>query len=304
MTDKLLSDGDEAIMKSSLTPILDDFLLPPSHDLYHYTSGDGFMKIVEDKRLLATHISCLNDTSEVLHAMEKFKLKLEAKLKETLPTSLRRLFARFKEAVDAERIENSPIYVACFSAAEDDLNQWRAYGGGEGGYCIQFDGTELRKKDGTDAILVKIWYGEAEQERILNQIIEVTERTFSAMSAYRQDLINEDLIDEFFENWLKTLYFLTPCFKNHKFSAEAEWRYVAYLGNRGKDARRFVQKSSMLVRQIYLNWSSQLPITGITVGPCRHLSQSMSAAAEYMEMHGYKINAGFIKQTAVPFRQL
>ena len=51
MTNKLLNDSDEAIMKTALEPILNDFLLPPSHDFYHYTSGDGFMKIVDDQRL-------------------------------------------------------------------------------------------------------------------------------------------------------------------------------------------------------------------------------------------------------------
>ena len=60
----------------------------------------------------------------------------------------------------------------------------------------------------------------------------------------------------------------------------------------------------MLVRQIFLNWNEKLPITGITVGPCRHVPQSMSAVTEYMEMYDYKVDADFVKRTAVPFRQL
>ena len=304
MTSKLLNLRDEEIMRMALEPLLAEFLTEPSQDLFHYTTGDGFLKIIESKKLLATHISCLNDTSEVLYAIEKFRDKLEGKLTQPLPSKIKQLFERLKLVVDDERIENSPVYVACFSAVDDDLSQWRAYGGGEGGYAIRFDGTELRKKDGSEAVLVKVWYDETEQERLLSRIVTLTERTFTQLSAYQAEENMDTLISVFFENWLRNLYFLAPCFKHHKFSAEQEWRYISYLGGKDASQRRFVQKSSMLVRQIFLNWNEKLPITGITVGPCRHVPQSMSAVTEYMEMYDYKVDADFVKRTAVPFRQL
>ena len=42
-------------------------MLPPSRlpaTVWHYTTGQGLLAILEDKSLWATQIACLNDTSE------------------------------------------------------------------------------------------------------------------------------------------------------------------------------------------------------------------------------------------------
>ena len=91
MNEVLLNENDEAIMKSALEPVLANFLIPPNHDLYHYTNGDGFLGIVKDQKLLATHISCLNDTSEILYAIEKFREKLKLRMQGPLDAKIRHL---------------------------------------------------------------------------------------------------------------------------------------------------------------------------------------------------------------------
>ena len=41
--------------------------------LWHYTSGQALIDILKDKSLWATHISCLNDSSEFRHALGKLR---------------------------------------------------------------------------------------------------------------------------------------------------------------------------------------------------------------------------------------
>ena len=303
MDHMLLNDNDEAIMKEALAPILAQFLQPPLHDLYHYTTGDGLLGIVKDQKLLATHISCLNDTSELVYAIEKFKDKLEKRLKEPLPDKIKHLLQSLKQIIDGNKIETSPVFVACFSSVDDDLNQWRTYGGGEGGYSIRLDGSKLRAKEGSIAVLVKVWYDENEHDRIFTEILVATENAFASLSKFENSENIDELITEFFSKWLDNLYFLAPCIKHPKFAAEQEWRYVAYLSSSRNIERRFVQKQSMLVRQIFLKWCDKLPITGVTVGPCRHVPQSVIAVADYMQMHDYIVGEGFVTRTAVPYRQ-
>jgi len=41
----------------------------PSAPLYHYTTQSGFMGIVSNKEIWATHTQYLNDSKEFLHAV-------------------------------------------------------------------------------------------------------------------------------------------------------------------------------------------------------------------------------------------
>lgn len=42
------------------------------------------------------------------------------------------------EALASRDFTNAGYFVACFSEVEDDLSQWRGYGGGDCGYAIGF----------------------------------------------------------------------------------------------------------------------------------------------------------------------
>jgi hypothetical protein len=52
---------------------------------------------------------------------------------------------RLNEALNDPGVEISPVFVTCFSERGDDLSQWRAYSGSEGGYAIQFDAMKIRQ---------------------------------------------------------------------------------------------------------------------------------------------------------------
>lgn len=48
------------------------------------------------------------------------------------------------------------LSVASFSLIEDDLSQWRAYGGGSGGFCVGFEPGELEIRIRRDAFAATI----------------------------------------------------------------------------------------------------------------------------------------------------
>ena len=54
------------------------------------------------------------------------------------------ILTRLDEALSNPGVEIASVFVTCLSERRDDLSQWRAYSGGEGGYAIQFDLIKLR----------------------------------------------------------------------------------------------------------------------------------------------------------------
>lgn len=66
-------------------------------------------------------------------------------------------------------------FVACFTEYGDDLSQWRAYGGGEGGYSIEFDSAILRTMSQQQvAMLGQVEYDEAKQDAFFDDFLKQT----------------------------------------------------------------------------------------------------------------------------------
>jgi hypothetical protein len=100
--------------------------------VWHYTSGHALLSIVETGTLYASHISCLNDSTE-LHYGDKlfreafFELKVKGISNEIEAQYLERLIkAASEEQAKPKPFILSDWFVSCFSAEKDDLSQWRA----------------------------------------------------------------------------------------------------------------------------------------------------------------------------------
>src|ERR1022692_3290202 len=97
---------------------------PPSI-LYHYTSIEGLLSIVESGRIRASHIRYLNDSSETESLWRVLIIQLEAR-RESAGSEEDR--ARLSELIRlSEGRSRLNEFVASFSEKGDDLSQWRAY---------------------------------------------------------------------------------------------------------------------------------------------------------------------------------
>jgi hypothetical protein len=112
----------------------------PPQELWHYTTGDGLIKILESGELWSTQVSCVNDSTEFRHAIrasrEAFRRRLASDA--TLSQEHRSLLERIDRELEIDGSETAGYFVACFSENRDDLSQWRAYGSGEGGFALRF----------------------------------------------------------------------------------------------------------------------------------------------------------------------
>jgi hypothetical protein len=145
----------------------------PSGPLYHYTTGNGLIEIIKSGELWATQVACLNDSSELLYPIELLQSKICTKSKSPISLEERFLLKQIQDGLSAATIDTEGRFLACFSEDGDDLSQWRAYGGGEGGYAIEFDSECLRRvPNAQPTILGKVEYSETKHNAFLDDVLD------------------------------------------------------------------------------------------------------------------------------------
>lgn len=170
--------------------------------LYHYTSFEKFLSMLQSRKLRASDARYLNDTSEVDYGFEKAKERIES----------------HSPGLMAE--ENSRAFLCCFSREGNLLSQWRAYCPA-GGVSIGFSRDALMKIAEPQLFALKrCAYTDDEIESLLNALDDEVLRekvmphpTGSSASGFRTQVWH----------WA----FQAACqIKHRDFFAEHEWRLM------------------------------------------------------------------------------
>jgi Protein of unknown function (DUF2971) len=144
---------------------------PIPEKLWHYTSIEAFQKIVLSKRVYATDPRYLNDREEFIHAR-----KIVGQILEESPDldASGFLYKQFlsKAALlgfDSGPLADVQVFIACFSAAEDQLGQWRGYSHGSCGVSLGFDLSSFRPPPDSDTLVcfAPCVYDPAEKRELL-----------------------------------------------------------------------------------------------------------------------------------------
>src|SRR5271165_3317593 len=136
-------------------PISELLNRPIPDKLWHYTSIQGFQAIVASKSVWATDLRFLNDREEFIHA-QNIAEKMVAETPELDSDGFlnRRFLAMAVNlAFRSGPLANSQVFVASFSAAEDQLGQWRGYSHGSIGVSLGFDLRPLRPPIDADTLV-------------------------------------------------------------------------------------------------------------------------------------------------------
>jgi hypothetical protein len=236
--------------------------------LYHYTSGQGLLGILQSDSVWASQIRYMNDSKEFTHAVEQATgalnmLGMASPNKTGTRPELCRAVIRYLEELD-----HLAIYVACFSEISDSLSQWRGYCPPSFGYRIGFDRVKLdtvAEEQGFE--LKKCVYDRDEQTQTVSKWAS---KTIEALETGCPT--NEDPDEYTYANsgmFLPNFVAFAPYMKDPSFIDEREWRLVGRV--RGDDNRVTLRPGrSLLVPYvpITLNSTTALsPINDILVGP-------------------------------------
>lgn len=108
--------------------------------VYHYTTVDNLVAILESKSLWLTYIGGLNDYTELEHGIDYFYETFKG-TKEKFPSEVTDIFGEVWSKM--KTVKESNICVGSFCKSGDLLGQWRAYASDGSGLAIGFSSQKL-----------------------------------------------------------------------------------------------------------------------------------------------------------------
>jgi hypothetical protein len=271
--------------------------------LFHYTSLEGLLGIIESNSIWATNILYLNDASELNYAKDLFRSQL-VYFQKNLGNALMPESQFFQEII--ENIEyfiiGKDFFVCSFSEEDDLLSQWRSYCPGGIGFSLGFKLTKLKECVKQQKFtIMPCCYNKAEQKEKINKCINETSLRFRNENEPDWQSLSFELIIEFIK--------LAPTFKHPKFQEENEWRIIAELypptalPNKYYELFKFRPGQSMIVPYIEISLpkgEENLIIDKIVVGPT-HEPQLSKGSVETL-LRAKNVEFGEIQCSTIPYR--
>ena len=224
--------------------------------LWHYTSGDGLVAIIQSGELWTTQISCVNDSTELRYSTSLLldvlrPKRMDRELRPHATTTAKAELILYDRAIAGLSVDAAPTserFVACLSEDGDDLSQWRAYGGGEGGYAIGFDMARLLLTlPQAKAVLAAVCYDKNIQIQIAQAVVDATTRFYLEGLNSRPGAKEEEWAETFLSAWSRLISHIAPAIKHPAFSTE---RVAAYSpASRNGPAGRKISTTSINVGQ-------------------------------------------------------
>lgn len=276
------------------------------HDVvWHYTTGEALLKIVQSSMLYSTQVSCLNDSSEIRYAAELLReafsdLQTKSCCSPVEAPFLDRLIKAGAEESASSRHLPSWWFVSCFSKEKDDLSQWRAYSSPGDGYAIAFRAGGLFS---TSHTLVTVDYDRDLHKKIAARCADATTRFIREGLEKRKDDSTEaqqEWVSEFLMDWDNRIGVFGPIVKDPSFRSENECRIIHQLKINELPKLQFRQKRTLMSRHLPLVYQS-LPIVEIMLGPShRHREISGMSIKTFMQQNGFPEVP--ISYSAIPFQ--
>lgn len=334
---RILAENGDPL--SGISLLINQFNLISASDVYHYTDINGFISIMENQELWASHIAFMNDKSEYLHGKELFQRRIRGKIPsvsgregEFLRQVMRSLEDQMSDGFFTASARD--VFSLSFSHASDSLEMWRGYGKHSGiaiGFCharcSSFPGMCLIRKEMYDKLLAE--YGEKR-----NQARPKYEQGFIPWTVLYDDGRKKQLADSTIELGLNCfrnqggdnrkremalgvrflldmIFYLIPFFKHRGFSGEEECRIVEHFAKTddGNEHNiQFHERGGIVLPYIrykmvdkYCRPLVQMPIHEIVVGPGVKQNKVIESVKYFLEKNrmGYLVQK--VRASDIPY---
>lgn len=281
-----------------------DFFQPAAdRTLYHYTSISGLMGMVADRAVWAGHAYYLNDTKEIVHAVDGITQKLKQYIDPLGGDD--EFVEQLLEWLKSFR--HNPYHIFVFSLSEERslLSQWRSYTPHGKGVSLGFSAETLNHLLTRQGFrLAKCLYSRDEQDQLLSSFMEMLFASFHQVGvlARNKNAHPTQSYHDFLEGFRGDFLQVLAIVKDEAFREEREWRILSpYYANYTGSEVQFRPGASMIMPYTVLD----LPKVGrlfaeVILGPSRDVSLSMAALATYLT-NKKVCNMTFNSQ--IPYRQ-
>lgn len=279
---------------------------PPDESLYHYTSIQGLIGIIKDKKFWTTSIYHLNDKQELFHARDIFKSAIDNVKPDRVRPAVNNLgstsvdeYYYLDSIVELLNMTSAiPIFVGSFSEVRDQLSQWRGYSPNGNGFILGFNYSKLKaiiEKRGFH--LSKCIYEEAIQKKIVDEFIENNIK--AKHSEFKKNGAN-------LRNILREVLKILPIFKNNSFKDEKEWRMIGYSKQLLNDIQLRVGKTVAIPYfelELFIDDKNEFPIDSITIGPTPYMEESYKSIIMLVKKEKIEDKVKVYK-TEIPYREI
>lgn len=279
--------------------------------LFHYTSQEGLLGIVQDGVLRCSNAHYLSDAQELGYTVDLARPLLERRLEdlrsgEDSPQGMIDFLGHCQAWVRG--LSHNSQFVFSLSEHGNSLSQWRAYCPPEGGYSIGFDRRRLRDlgRD-QDFLLVECIYDETAQVAAIEDAID------EAIDDYEKALQNEELDSEETQREPAVgfgiqMSALAAQFKHPAFSDEDEWRLISPPWGVEPVDLEFREGPSTPIPYSEFNLreandgedTQPLPISKVWVGPTPHPDLAVRSVATLLGTHG--VSEPDVEFSGIPYR--
>lgn len=306
--------------------------------VYHYTSPEGLLGILNNQNVRFTDIRYMNDRSEGVYFIKKLIEYIEKNKSvfphaETIVNSLlqendyneiKRLSVtnvKFKTNLNG-KTKSARTFLFCTCTDPDLLNMWNYYvkNGAYQGYSIGFNVSSFLNELGNifpNSQFVSIYYGKVlyspkEQEDEIKNLLQTIENSAEQhLSSQKSATPNLMSLGEIYLKEYIDLYGVF--FKHPKFSNEQEYRFVVefddyyksiqdYLTNNYEDKTLnldFCIKNGMLTPYLKIPYAYNT-ISRIYISPMTEFEISKQSIKELARKKGYRVFS--IWQSKIPIR--
>lgn len=283
----------------------------PAGIIHHYTKPDVFPLILQSGTLYLSDYAKMIDSSEIKYGFDTGMEILRYELAEGWKTGRAKLLVWMMEKIAEEGLNKYLRgYVGCLSKAEDDLPQWREYGGGETGFCLSFDETELDKAFEAFKVGKQIYsgggfeviYDDARLRKIMKQYVDnaLHESTWLIDRVGQRNLWKA--VWEVAANLAYAFIYTALYFKHYKYKPEAEYRYFIAVHPADQIAARLTRPGRFgdTVEYFAMDWKTNHAhaLKQIWIGPAVNESTGRETIRQVLEREG--IGVGDIRMSHAP----
>lgn len=282
--------------------------------VWHYTTPVGMLGIIDRSKLWASSIFHMNDKKEYIHSINWIQQAVHSIYNGRSKDKMTPLINSIITKLDF--LDYPYIYIACFSASEDQLSQWRGYGDSENGFSIGFNSVALyhlavqsnSAQTGSNFYFQRVLYGNWEKTPALKKLLDAVWHFYRLN---KTSMKQSDAIETLSLLALSMISELAVCMKDEKFSEEKEWRLVCLhrLYSDGEPVTgdipvRFRAGSYGLTPYIEIDLSSQIGmdkpiVTDLLLGPSPYQELNLSATRLFVKERGLPVN---VKSSKIPLR--
>lgn len=293
-----------------------------SDKLYHYTSTEAFLSIMENQELWLTDIKYLNDATEFEYTLMQAERMHRELISGAAATFVENVTNKVKRLA---LIDKRTAYVFSMSEEGDLLSQWRGYCAGPGGVSVGFSTSSLMEYCSNHYLPLRtcVYEVELQQSELLQlwrslymnllgrNMEEVAlmreEQVVSLLEQRRKELYDDDDVIKgeyvhcIMEFW-SDVVMSAPINKHNAFAEEKEWRLV--LGNEAEahDTKvNYRPKSGYIVPYLKIKAPVEC-ISEIILGPSAEPELARNSMRRFVEDH-FETKVDVVTSN-VPYRDL